>query len=188
MEACLLACSLLAMGGYARSSVTNVVLVAGVVHSAWWVVNGNFHVYLLDSFAGVRNAGIARTLAYLDWCERLFARTGRIRAILIYGSFCRRKFHDRSDLDLRIVRRPGIGAAARVLPVAVLARLVSLLCGVPTDLQVVDSYEFLARQMRGDEKPIVVHGDPEGGPVGAGFSFAEVKANPAIASEMRESP
>ena len=56
----------------------------------------------------VKNPGIAGVLDYVDLVRRMFTRSDSSNAILIYGSMCRGAFHGRSDLDLRIVRRPGI--------------------------------------------------------------------------------
>ena len=129
-----------------------------VVHTVWWVVNGNCHVCLLDSFKFFKNAGIAPILDYLCWARGWFTAGGDVVAVLVYGSFCRRQFHGRSDLDLRIIRKAGARAFLKVMPLAVVARTVSLARGIPTDLQVVDSEEFLLRQMRASELPICVFG------------------------------
>jgi hypothetical protein len=183
VESVLLASSLMVLVAIERTGTVSIFLAIIIVHSVWWVVNGNCHVYLLDSFASVHNAGIERTISYIEWCHRCFARTGCVSAILIYGSFCRQKFHRRSDLDLRIIRRPGLLAALFVLPMAVGARVVSLWRGVPTDLQVVDSGWFLSRQMRADEHPVVVYVDPHAQTIdGLGMTFAEVQSNPRIVS------
>jgi predicted nucleotidyltransferase len=188
VEIGLLTCSVLAMAAINCLSTVSIIVATCVVHSVWWVVNGNCHVYLLDSFVFIHNAGLARTMAYIEWCNHMFTQTGCVRAILIYGSFCRQKFHGRSDLDLRIVRKSGALAAMAILPMAVVARLVSVLRGVPTDLQVVDSYQFLDRQMRSDENPIVVYSDTQCPTVKMGMSFSEVQSNPQVVLEKRESP
>lgn len=149
-----------------------------VVHTAWWVVNGNFHVCMLDSFKGVQNAGLKSILDYIIWTEGIMKKTGAIEAILIYGSFCRGRFHGRSDLDLRIIRKKGMRYAVTLFPVVVYARLVSLLRGIPTDLQFVDSEAFLMKQMRADEHPVCVYGKKNLRKIQGGLLFEEVKGHP----------
>ena len=51
---------------------------------------------------------------------------------------------------------------------------------VPVDLQVVDSMDFLKKQMREDEKPIVIY-QREGFDIyNSGLSFNEVKKNSSL--------
>lgn len=134
-------------------------LLAGlVVHTIWWIINGNCHVCFLDSFKRVKNAGIDEMLIYIIWEKDWFLKCEYVKSILVYGSFCRGEFHGRSDLDLRIIRSPGLRAACVLMPMAVIARVVSLARGIPTDLQIVDSEEFLLKQMRATELPVCVFG------------------------------
>ena len=128
-----------------------------LVHTFMWIIDGNFHVYMLDSFFSVKNAGIKKVLDFIVWSSNLLKKTDSVECVLVYGSFCRGMFHDRSDLDMRVVRSKPSKKTIILLTVAVYIRGVSLLRGIPTDLQVVDSKEFLARQMRLDEKPVVVY-------------------------------
>lgn len=148
------------------------------VHTVWWVVNGNFHVCLLDSFKIVRNAGWYPIIQYIEWVDGVMRKTGAVKAILVYGSFCRGRFHGRSDLDLRILRKEGMASALTLFPVVVHARLISMLRGIPTDLQFVDSEAFLLRQMRADEHPVCVFGKENLKQIEGGLSFEEVKEHP----------
>jgi hypothetical protein len=149
-----------------------------IVHTVWWVLNGNFHVCMLDSFKYVRNAGFHAVLEYIHWLGGVMEKTGAVEAILIYGSFCRGRFHGRSDLDLRIIRKKGMSSAIALFPVVVYARLVSLLRGIPTDLQFVDSEAFLLKQMRADEHPVCVYGKGNLRTIPSGLLFEEVKGHP----------
>lgn len=128
-----------------------------IIHSLWWIVNGNFHVYLLDSFLGIHNPGIDSVLRYIQWISDYLSREHAVICVLIYGSFCRGEFHIRSDLDIRILRRKGSKGAGRLLLLAIYFRFVSLLRGIPMDLQVVDSIAFLECQMRNDEHPVIAY-------------------------------
>jgi len=151
---------------------------AFIIHTVWWVINGNFHVYMLDSFRFVRNAGIDQELMYILWVSEICKRLG-VKAVLVYGSFCRKEFHGRSDLDLRIIR----DCSASPLPLlffAVHARVISMLRGCPTDLQVVDSEEFLQRQMSDKEYPVDVFGGATLSKIVCSMRLSDVCENPSI--------
>lgn len=148
------------------------------VHTLWWIVNGNFHVYMLDSFRFVRNAGIEQELKYILWAAEKFESFG-VKAVLVYGSFCRKEFHGRSDLDLRVIRD------CRKNPIVlfmfgVYARIISMLRQCPTDLQIVDSEEFLLKQMNAREIPVDALGGGTLSKIKCSMSIADVCANPSI--------
>ncbi len=149
-----------------------------LVHTGWWVVNGNFHVYMLDSFRFVRNAGVDKELKYIVWAGGHFKMLGA-KAVLVYGSFCRKEFHGRSDLDLRIIRDPSRNSLS-LLIFGVYARIVSMLYGCPTDLQIVDSEAFLLKQMSIKEIPVDVFGGENLTKIKCSMSISDVCANPSI--------
>lgn len=162
-------------------------IVAGIlIHTAWWIINGNCHVCLLDSFKFVKNAGIGPILDYICWTRKWFVGSDRVAAILVYGSFCRRQFHGRSDLDLRVIRKSGLIAILTTMPLAVAVRIVSLVRGIPTDLQVVDNEEFLLRQMRASELPVCVFGSENLKKIVVSVAFDEVLRHPDMVLKDRE--
>ena len=150
-----------------------------VCHTIMWMLDGNFWVYLLDSFDWMRNPGIKRIIAYVKLCRKLFQVADLCNAILIYGSMCRGEFHDRSDLDLRIIRRNDSWLGMLCLPVALLLRIVSFFIVLPVDLQVADSYKFISRQMRKDELPVVVYLREDFNLKLKGKRFSEIEKNPS---------
>ncbi len=177
--------ALVAVAGYALVETGAVatwpaaVLVAFVVtHTLLWCLTGNFWVYLLDSFGWVRNPGLDKVLAFVKFAHAALTRVDCCEAILIYGSFCRGQFHGRSDLDLRALRRTDSPLGLLALPIAFALRARSFFIVLPLDLQAVDSVDFLRRQMRSDEKPIVVYARPGFALSEAGRSFGEVERDP----------
>jgi len=167
----------LKVGVFSVSFVSLTILFIAV-HSFVFLANGNFQVYLLDSFKWVKNPGIIGVLTYISTCKKHFCKFDSCDAILIYGSMCRNQLHIRSDLDLRIIRRTDSTLGFLALPIGYLLRAHSLFKWVPVDLQVVDSFQFLEKQMRADEKPIVVycrHGVHIPNP---GKDIKEVELNP----------
>lgn len=161
-------------------SLVSLLVSCFVVHTVFWFFTGNFWVYMLDSFGWVHNPGIPVILAFIESVRRIFSKTNSVDAILIYGSMCRRQFHGRSDLDLRAVRSRRGTAGLMALPVGFLMRVYSFFLLLPVDLQVVDSIDFLKKQMRKDEKPIVVFERRESQAFQGGMDFGEIMKNPRI--------
>lgn len=148
----------LALGGEysGRASMFTLVLVLVSVHSVSWLLVGNFWVYMLDSFDWVKNGGIENVVRYVRFVKHVYAGSESCDAILIYGSMARSRFHNRSDLDLRILRRTDSPRGLMAIPLAAFVKSYAFFIRMPVDLQVVDSFEFLEKQMRADEPPIVV--------------------------------
>lgn len=150
-----------------------------VIHTFFWFLTGNFWVYMLDSFGWMRNPGLPAVLAFIGGVNTIFRKTASVDYILIYGSMCRGQFHRRSDLDLRVIRRKDIiGLIA--LPVGFLMRIYAFCLVMPVDLQVVDSVHFLKKQMREDEKPIVVFKRGDMQSFQGGMDFGEIVKDPRI--------
>jgi len=163
------------------STAKNALVTLLLVHTLMWIIDGNFHVYMLDSFSWVRNAGIRAVLDFIVWATNLLIKTGTVECVLIYGSFCRGTFHKRSDLDLRVVRRKRGKESLIVFAVAIYVRMISLVRGIPMDLQVVDSMAFLNRQMRLDEKPVIAYCHVRFNVENRGLSLEDVIKDPSLA-------
>ena len=133
------------------------------------------------SFKFVENAGIYQVVCFIKWVVEKLSNIEAVGCVLIYGSFCRGMFHGRSDLDLRVVRKKAtFFSTIFLLYLAVYIRIKSLLKGIPTDLQVVDSFDFLAKQMRDDEKPVVAYCAPDIDVKKAGLSIEDIIENPSM--------
>jgi len=156
-----------------------------VTHTIFWFITGNFWVYMLDSFLWIENPGIKTILSFVEFTKKQLTRTNSVEAILIYGSMCRGQFHQRSDLDLRVVRRRDAMTGLIALPIGLLMRAYSFFLVLPVDLQVVDGAEFLEKQMREDERPIVVFRRDDFHSVQFGISFEEVLKDPRIIMRSR---
>lgn len=152
-------------------------LLVFIVHTFFWFLNGNFWVYMLDSFLWIGNTGINKTLEFTKWATNVCVSFDSIEYSLIYGSMCRNRFHNRSDLDLRFVRRRRCLRGLLALPLAFIVKSVSFFKLIPVDLQVVDSLSFLNKQMRYDEKPIIVYHRQENDIPKHKKAFEEILAN-----------
>ena len=155
-------------------------LVGIAVHSVFWLLFGSFWVYMLDSFDWVENGGIYNVIDYVDLTKKALNMVDCTDAVLIYGSMSRSKFHNGSDLDLRILKRQDSNLGLVSLPLSALLKAYSFFIKVPVDYQVVDSMEFLSGQMRADELPIIISVSDRVDIESSEFSYEQIKANPNI--------
>ena len=117
----------------------------------------NAHFWSLTKHFGSINQD---WLAYQSELIRLQQRIGREPNILFaaaYGSLARARWSPHSDLDVRLVRAPGILSACCVCWFATYERARAFLCRFPLDLYVLDSYSSLA-QLSECSQPIVLGG------------------------------
>ena len=100
-------------------------------------------------------------------------RHSSISGLLVFGSVVRGKWHDRSDLDLRLVRHPGILNGMAAYLILVRERIIAVFNKQPLDIYLADGIFFL-QKMRDDEYPLFLIKDdlrldvayPEGKEVG----------------------
>jgi len=124
-----------------------------IIHTFNWVFNGNWWACVLFAFPNLRNPGETATCRYLnDMGERL-KNNPSISGVLIFGSLSRGKWHDRSDIDLRILRKPGFWNAICALSIQIRERVIALFSMQPLDMYLSDDVDFLMK-MRKDEPPI----------------------------------
>lgn len=161
-----------------RASMLTLAVVLVSVHSVSWLLVGSFWVYMLDSFDWVQNGGIENVIRYVRFVERVYIDSDSCDAILIYGSMARNRFHNRSDLDLRILRRTDSPSGIMAIILAAYVKSYAFFIRMPVDLQVVDSFDFLEKQMRADEPPIVVYRREHVAVQNAGPNFSAVEESP----------
>ena len=172
--------SALTLAGFTDSVITKLLVAFVIIHSISWLLIGNFWVYMLDSFYWVKNPGIDSVIYYVEQVRLAYKLKDSANAILIYGSMCRNSFHNRSDLDLRVIRRKGIKSSVVSILVGFSVRAVAFIRKIPVDLQIVDSECFLEKQMRADEFPIVVYLRPDFHLKRKGLDFEAIKKKPDI--------
>lgn len=122
-----------------------------LAHTVNFLLNGHLRGALKwHGIGGVPRATLEIELVAI--AQRLTSNPA-IKEAFVYGSLSRGALHDGSDLDIRVVRRPGWRAGVRACVAAMLERSRSLASGVPLDLYVWDSEARLAT-MRSDESPV----------------------------------
>lgn len=91
------------------------------------------------------------------WMERV-ANLGRhesVAAVLVYGSHVRGESDETSDLDVRVIRYPGIGNAVLVPLIIAKERALANISRFPLDIYTLDEFDSLD-QLRNDEQPTVL--------------------------------
>jgi predicted nucleotidyltransferase len=151
-----------------------------LAHTIMFIADGQLHCYLHEAIESMQNAGVDEAINYMGKVKQTYSDSDAIDAVLVYGSFCRRQFRLRSDLDIRVVRRPGAWYFLKSIIPAFKLRYCSVFRRLPTDLLVVDSMDFVRRQMRKDEFPVVLvlrdgFAVPE-----AGLNLEDIAADPTI--------
>jgi predicted nucleotidyltransferase len=124
-----------------------------IAHTLNWVLNGNWWAGMLFTFPGLRNPGDRVTCDYLNRMARRLQGDRSVSGAMIFGSVSRGRWQERSDLDVRLLRRQGmLNGIAGVLILA-RERLIALIARQPLDIYLADDIPFL-RRMRPDEPPV----------------------------------
>ena len=129
-----------------------------VVHTLNWVLNGNWWAGLLFTFPHLRNRGDRATCDYLNRMAGRLQRTRSISGVMVFGNVSRGQWHERSDLDVRLLRRQGVWNAMAGVLALTQERWIALWARQPLDIYLADDIAFL-RKMRDDETPVFLKKD-----------------------------
>lgn len=129
-----------------------------LAHTLNWMLNGNWWAGMLFAFPGLRNRGDRATCAYLNQMAHRLRRDRAISGVMIFGSISRGQWHARSDLDVRLLRRPGVWNGVTGVLILLRERWIALWSRQPLDIYLADGIPFLKR-MRADEPPVFLKKD-----------------------------
>jgi len=127
-------------------------------HTLNWIFNFNFWTCLCFTFPSLKNPGNDATIKYLKGVQKRMQKADSIGGCMIYGSVSRAVWHIKSDLDMRILRQPGLINGFRAYLIVFKERIIAVWLKQPLDLFMADSIEFLDR-MRDDEFPVFLKND-----------------------------
>lgn len=136
--------------------IVSLIIAIIVAHTINWVFNGQIFVLL-------KNLKLSKTSAesfnqYLDDIKRKVEKESSITAAVAFGSLSRQKLKETSDLDVRIIRKPGIINGIKACTFVLKERTKSFFEGFPLDIYVLDDVVVIDKHIK-DEKPIVIY-DP----------------------------
>lgn len=151
----LIVCAVVVLRDAAPISILLWVLSLLLVHTLHWVFNSNWRGCVLFALPWLRNPGAEATCEYLNALSRRLRANEAIAGVMIYGSLCRGQWHDRSDLDVRILRQSGFANGIRAVLATMQERLIAVFAKQPLDVYLADDIAFLEK-MRGDEIPIIL--------------------------------
>lgn len=131
-----------------------VILISFLIsHTFNWIFNYNFWTCIDFTFPFVHNPGNEATIKYLSEMQQRMMKNDVITGCMIYGSMSRAVWHNKSDLDIRIMGKPGFINGFKIYWIVFKERLIAVRKKQPLDLYQADSIQFLKR-MRVDEFPI----------------------------------
>jgi predicted nucleotidyltransferase len=131
-----------------------------IVHTLNWMFNFTFWANIIFAFPWLRNPGEVATKEYLNIMACRLKHCNAISGILLYGSVARGQWHDRSDLDIRFLRRPGFINGLKAAVLHTRERVIAFLCRQPLDSYIADGENFLLK-MRKDEVPLFLKNEDE---------------------------
>jgi predicted nucleotidyltransferase len=133
------------------------ILAVIIAHTLTWTFNGN--LWSLPKFAGA-TYDTARNIKFMVNLEKRGRNTfGSVAAIAAFGSLSRGEFSRASDIDIRVIRNPGILNWVKANTFSLYLRSIAFIKKIPLDLFVLDNVNQIGYQMRLDEPPIVIY-DP----------------------------
>ena len=124
-----------------------------IIHTVNWVTNCLFWAVAIFAIPDLTNPGEKKTLKYLKNMTNRLKMHNSISGLAIYGSVSRGKWHNRSDIDIRILRLPGFMNLIKSCLLTLQERFIAFITKQPMDLFLADEVVFL-KKMRSDEKPI----------------------------------
>ena len=124
-----------------------------IVHTLNWVLNGNWWAGLLFALPNLHNRGDRATCDYLNRMADRLRHDRAISGAMIFGSVSRGEWHERSDLDIRLLRQRGLRSGIAGVLILFRERWIALWARQPLDIYLADDVLFL-RSMRNDERPI----------------------------------
>lgn len=124
-----------------------------ILHTIFWLLDSTWLVGFREVYTGFKGKGIQSVIDFIDLCMEELKDCDNISAITIYGSICRHQYHERSDFDLRIVQNK---KSLKTYFKMIKLRAIGIWkYKIPIDLKLVDSVDYLRKEMREDEHPIV---------------------------------
>ena len=126
-----------------------------IVHTWNWVTNCLFWAIIIFAFPNLKNPGAEKTQKYLNDMKNRLLKSESVSGLAIYGSVSRGAWHERSDIDIRILRKNGFLNLIDSVFVTMRERFIALIYKQPMDLYLADNIEFL-KNMRSDEVPLLL--------------------------------
>lgn len=142
---------------YVKPLMLSVIIAFIISHTLNWTFNNNLFG-LFKTFGNV----ITPRGKFEEYIKRLQMRIENEPSIVwagIYGSLVRGEFKETSDLDVRLIRKPGFINGVRACIFVMKERTWANFHKFPLDIYVFDSYSELLTKMKQDESPEIIYKD-----------------------------
>lgn len=136
---------------------TGVLIAIFFAHTINWIINGQIFV-VFKNLKLVENDHITFR-EYIDEMQSRIKGESSIQSAAAFGSLSRDSLKGTSDLDVRIIRKPGALNGIRACFFVLLERSRGLYSRFPIDIFVLDSLDPLGK-LNSDEIPIILY-DPD---------------------------
>jgi hypothetical protein len=131
-----------------------------VAHTIHWLLDG--HLYVLFKNLGKSRTPIAKFSNYMKSLSERAKHEKSIFSIIAFGSLSRGEFSEISDLDLRIIRKPGFVNGIRACSFTLLERSKAFITKFPLDIYTLDNKKNLSK-MSPNEPPIIIYDSADQG-------------------------
>jgi len=130
-----------------------------ISHSLNWIVNGNFYILLVHRvlFAKISKQ---KLFIYLNQLENKIQDQDWVLYCASFGSICRGDLKDSSDIDVSVVRKPGIKNAFLSIAFSMKEKKYADLKGIPLELFISDTPKNSIKRFKAEKNPVVIF-DPE---------------------------
>ncbi|MFX0132131.1 MAG: nucleotidyltransferase domain-containing protein [Candidatus Hodarchaeota archaeon] len=126
-------------------------------HTITWIVND--HVFVALKCIELCSFGSNQIMKYSQSIETRLVQEKSIIAAVVFGSLSRGELGDASDLDVRVIRHPGIMSAIRSLFFIMRERVIAFINGFPLHIYLFDNIQNLIQKYGIDQSPVILH-DP----------------------------
>jgi predicted nucleotidyltransferase len=146
---------------FTESHIYMIVIISFLLgHTLNWIFNFNFWTCLCFTFPSLKNPGNDKTIKYLMKLQKRMLKEDCIGGCMIYGSLSRGVWHIKSDLDMRILRKPGFSNGFKAYLIVFKERIIAVWHKQPLDVFMADSIKFLDK-VRDDEFPIFLKNEDQ---------------------------
>lgn len=143
-----------------KSTFFHLIISFIISHSFNWIVNGNFYNLLIHRLMIVKLSKDGLFDYIIDFQKRIENKNWILLAAA-FGSICKGTIKDSSDLDISIVRKPGLQNAFVAILFSVKEKKLADTKRIPLELYINDSIKKSLKRFSNEKQPLVLY-DPDG--------------------------
>ncbi|MCD4832943.1 MAG: hypothetical protein K8R31_04045 [Bacteroidales bacterium] len=128
-------------------------------HTLNWLLNCNLHVLLIHNLKWLKISK-EKLFEHLHSIEKRLDNKNWILYCIVLGSICKGKLNGNSDIDVSVIRKPGVKNAISAMICYMVERKHADFKGIPLDFFICDTPEDAIFRSKGQKNPIVLY-DPE---------------------------